>query len=164
MVEFHYKLLFSSGVIGIISIFTPVIFHISTYSVYQFWVWGFAISFGINSIEIGITYNSAADFLIPGFVFLIPVILSSLLILNTSLKARRMEEKLVRLYILGGILMLISPLLLMITWQIIYVFMMDYPTFWGENYFWPSIAIFLQLIAGILATFASIKIRWVYLS
>ena len=159
MVEFHYKLLFSSGVIGIISIFTPVLFHIAPHSVYQFWVWGFIINFGINSSEIGFTYNSEAEFLIPGLLFLIPVVLSSLLFLNTSLKAKRTLKKFVKLYIIGGILMLISPLLLMITWQILYLLAMDFPTFWGEDYYWPSIAIFLQLIAGIIATLASIIIR-----
>ena len=85
MAEFQFKLLFSSGVIGIISIFTPVIFHVSPNFIYQFWLWGFTLFFGLNSNEIGTTYNTEAEFLIPGFIFLIQILMSSLLILFTTL-------------------------------------------------------------------------------
>lgn len=159
MVDFHFKLLFSSGVIGIISIFTPVIFHIGANFIYQFWLWGSVMYFGLNSNEIGIVYDTEIEFLIPGVIFFIIMLVISVLILFTIRKGNRMIEKLAKFYFIGGIVMIISPLFLMITWQIIYILVRDYPTFWGTNYYWPSIAIFLQFLAGILAVLASLKIR-----
>ena len=159
MVEFHFKLLFISGVIGIVSIFTPVIFHIGANFIYQFWLWGSVMHFGLNSNEIGIVYDTEIEFLIPGVISLILMMTASILILFTSLKPKKRLEIWVKYYIIGGIVMIISPLFLIISWQIIYTLARDYPTFWGVNYYWPSISIFLQSIAGILALIMSIKIR-----
>ncbi|MFX1569392.1 MAG: hypothetical protein ACFFCV_13605 [Promethearchaeota archaeon] len=159
MVEFHFKLLFFSGIIGIISIFTPVIFHISANFIYQFWLWGSVMYFGLNSNEIGIVYDTEIEFLIPAVIILILIMATSVLFLFTSLKPKKRLEIWARYYMIGGIVMIISPLFLIISWQIIYTLVRDYPTFWGVNYYWPSIAIFLQLIAGILALVLSLKIR-----
>jgi hypothetical protein len=52
-----------------------------------------------------------------------------------------------------------TPLFLIIGWQIIYVFIIGYPTFWGGNIYWPNFAIFLQFMAGVLYLFSIKKIR-----
>ncbi len=159
MENFRFKLLFSSGVIGIISIFTPVMFHVSPNFVYHFWSWGFMLFFGLNSNEIGTSYNAEAAFLIPGIIFSIFMLMSSVLILYATLKGRKLQKISVKYYIIAGIMMILSPLFLMITWQTVHVLVLNYQTFWGGNTFWPSISLFLQFLAGVLALLGSIKMR-----
>ena len=159
MTEFPSKISFTSGVIGIISIFTPIIFHLSPNSVYNFWSWGFILFFSLNSNEIGTTYNTEVEFLIPGFLSLILIVISSVLILVITLKRKKSQIVNVKYHLIGGIVMIASPLVLMAAWQIIYIIVRDYPTFWGVNYYWPSVAIFLQLIAGTLALLSNMKMR-----
>jgi len=159
MVRIQSKLLFSSGVIGIISIFTPVIFHISPNFFYHFWLWGSTLFFGLNSNEIGTGYNTEAAYLIPGIFCLILILMSSILILITTLKSKKMQKLKVKYYTIGGIVMILSPILLTIAWQIIHVLALGYQTFWGGDIFWPNISIFLQFLAGALALLGSIKMR-----
>jgi len=87
--ELKFKISISSGVIGIISVFTPVVFHLSPNYFYQFWLWGFILFFSLNSNEIGNTYNTDVEFLIPGFIFLILIVISSVLILVVTLKGKQ---------------------------------------------------------------------------
>ncbi len=159
MVEFYYKISFSSGVIGIISLFTPVIFHISPNYIYHFWFWGFTLFFGLTSNEIGFTYDSELEFLIPGIISSIFILISSVLILFTSIKVKREQQLKVKYYYIGGIFMIITPLFLIIGWQIFYIIIRSYPTFWGTNYYWPSFAIILQFIAGTLSIISIMKLR-----
>lgn len=55
--------------------------------------------------------------------------------------------------------MIATPLFLIIGLQVIYIVVRGYPTFWGINYYWPYVAIYLQFIAGILYLLSLKKIR-----
>ena len=143
------KILLLSMILSLISIFTPIIFHVSFYSVYQFWSWGLIVSYGLNSSEIVITYNDDATFLIPALAAMILIILGCSLILY-GLKKDNSKHA-----IIGSSIMIGTPLLLSLLWQLIHVLIAGYPTFWGSsggyNYFLPSFSMFFQLIAGVIA-------------
>jgi len=159
MKEFQFKISFFSGVLGIISVFTPVIFHVNPNEVYHFWLWGFTLFLGLNSNEIGSYYHTETDILIPGYISIILILISSVLILYVTLKGKRTQQFIAKYCIIGGIMMIASSLFLIISWQIISVIVMGYPTFWGENNFRPNIAIFLQFIAGTLVLVSTILSR-----
>lgn len=143
------KILLLSVILSLISIFTPIIFHVSFYSVYQFWSWGLIVSFGLNSSEIVITYNNEATFLIPALSAMGLIILGCGLILY-GLKKDNSKHA-----IIGSSIMIGTPLTLSLLWQLIHVLLVGYPTFWGSsggyNYFLPSFSMFFQLIAGVIA-------------
>jgi len=155
MKKIQKAILLSSAIIGIISVFTPVVFHISTNYLYQFWSWGTSLFFGLSSTEIGSTQNTELEFLIPALSSVVLILLSSGLILKSSLKGSREGEFNSKITFIGGIIMLTIPILLMIIWQLIYTLIRGYPTYWGSdgiyNYFMPSFSIYLQLLAGLLA-------------
>ena len=143
------KILLISVILSLLSLFTPIIFHVSTYSVYQFWSWGFALSFRMDSGEIGITYNNETTFLIPALSAVVLTILGCGLILY-GLKKDNSKHA-----IIGSSIMIGTPLLLSLLWQLIHVLIVGYPTFWGSsggyNYFLPSFSMFFQLLAGVIA-------------
>jgi len=145
-------ILLSSSVIGIISVFTPVIFHVSPNYLYQFWSWGFTLFFGLNSSEIGVSYNTEVEFLIPALISMFLILLSSSLILRSSIKGLRKDEFNTKISLIGGIMMIATPLLLIVIWHFIYTIGRGYPIFWGsfgtENYYWPSFSFLLQFLAG----------------
>lgn len=150
MIGIQNKIPIAATVVSIISVFTPVIFHISPNYVYHFWLWGFTLFFGLNSSEIGITYNPDVEFLIPGIFSSILMLVSSIFFLLSLLKEERGQQIKLKYYYLGSIIMIATPLFLIIGWQIIYVVVRGYPTFWGGNTYWPNLSLFLQFIAGIL--------------
>ena len=150
------KILLLSMILSLISIFTPIIFHVSFYSVYQFWSWGLIVSYGLNSSEIVITYNDDATFLIPALAAMILIILGCGLILY-GLKKDNSKH-----VIIGSSVIIGTPLLLSLLWQLIHTLIMGFPTFWGSsggyNYYFPSFSMFFQLIAGVIALL-SIKMK-----
>jgi len=156
-------ILLSSAIIGLISVFTPVIFHVSPNYLYQFWSWGFTLTIGLSSGEIGVTYNTELEFLIPALFSMILILLSSGLILKSSLKGLREDEFNIKSSIIGGIMMIATPLLLMVIWHFIYTIGRGYPIFWGslgnENYYWPSFSLLLQLLAGGFTLLSSLMIK-----
>ena len=156
-------ILLSSPVIGFISVITPVIYHISPNYLYQFWSFGFTLTFGLSSSEVGTSYNTEVEFLIPALSSMILILLSSSLILKSSLKGLREDEFNSKISIIGGILMIGTPILLMIIWQIFYTLGRGYPTFWGssggDNYYMPSFSIYLQLLAGGFTILSSLMIK-----
>lgn len=143
------KILILAVILSLISIFTPVIFHVSFYCVYQFWSWGLIVSFGLNSSEIVITYNDEAIFLIPALSAM------SLIILGCGLILYGLKKDNSKHAFIGSCIMIGTPLLLSLLWQLIHVLIVGYPTFWGSsggyNYFLPSFSMFFQLIAGVIA-------------
>ena len=145
-------ILLSSGVLGLISVFTPVIFHVSPNYLYQFWSWGFTLFFGLNSSEVGVTNNTEIEFLTPALFSMFLIIIGSSLILTSSIKGFREKEFNIRTSLIGGIMMIATPLVLMIIWHFIYTIGRGYPIFWGsfgtENYYWPSFSFLLQFLAG----------------
>lgn len=88
MKSVYNKISLSSGIIGIISLFTPVIFHISPNYMYNFWFWGLTLFFGLNSSEIGFTFDLELEFLIPGIISSIFIFVSCFLIFFTLLKEK----------------------------------------------------------------------------
>ena len=150
------KILLLSVILSLISLFTPVIFHVSTQTISQFWSWGSALFVWLNSGEIGITYNDEMEFLVPAFIAMGLIILGCVFILYGLNKDNSKHA------IIGSSIMIGTPLLLSLLWQLIYVFIVGYPTFWGSsggyNYYLPSFSIFFQLIAGVIAL-VSIKIN-----
>ena len=161
--RFQKIILLSSGVIGLISVFTPVIFHVSPNYLYQFWSWSFTLFFGLSSTEIGVSYNTEIEFLIPAIISMFLILLSSGLILKSSLKGLREDELNIKSSIIGGIMMIATPLLLMVIWHFIYTIGRGYPIFWGsygnENYYLPSFSFLLQLLAGCFALLSSLMIK-----
>ena len=158
------KLIFlSSAVIGFISILTPVVFHIGTESVYQFWLWGTSLSFNLSSGVVGSNQATELEFLIPALSSMVLILISSSLILKSSLKGLWDDEFNSKISTIGGILMLATPILLIIIWQLVHVVFSDYPTFWGSsggyNYFMPSFSIYLQFLAGFIAISSILIIR-----
>jgi hypothetical protein len=149
----------SSGIIGIISVFTPIIFHISPNYFYHFWLWGLTLFLGLNSNEIGVSYNPDVVFVIPGIISSILFLICSIFIIYSSKKEKRGQQIKAKYHYTGIIIMIGTPLFLSIGWQIIYVVVIGYPTFWGSNIYWPNFAIFLQFITGILYLFSIKKIR-----
>jgi len=145
-------ILLSSAVIGFISVFTPMIFHVSPNYLYQFWSWGFTLFFGLSSSEIGFTYNTEVEFLIPALFSMFLILLSSSLILISSIKGLRKDEFNIKISLIGGIMMIATPLLLIAIWHFIYTLGRGYPIFWGsygnENYYLPSFSFLLQFLAG----------------
>ena len=156
-------ILLSSAVIGFISVITPVIYHVSPNYLYQFWAFGFTLTFGLSWSEVGTSYNTEVEFLIPALSSMILILLSSSLILKSSLKGLREDEFNSKISIIGGILMIATPILLIVIWHFIYTLGRGYPTFWGsyggENYYMPSFSIYIQLLAGILALLSSLLIK-----
>ena len=156
-------ILLTSAVIGLISVFTPVIFHVSPNYIYQFLSWVFTLFFGLSSSEVGVTYNTDVEFLIPALFSMILILLSSGLILRSSPKELRGDEFNIKISIIGGIIMIATPLLLMVIWHLIYTIGRGYPTFWGsygnENYYWPSFSFLLQLLAGGFTLISSLIIK-----
>ncbi|MFX0005369.1 MAG: hypothetical protein ACFFA7_01580 [Promethearchaeota archaeon] len=159
MKSVYNKISLSSGMIGIISLFTPVIFHISPNYMYNFWFWGLTLFFGLNSSEIGFTFDLELEFLIPGIISSIFIFVSCFLIFFILLKEKRQQQLKLMYYYIGGIFMIATPLFLIIGLQVIYIVVRGYPTFWGINYYWPYVAIYLQFIAGILYLLSLKKIR-----
>ena len=145
-------ILLSSGVLGLISVFTPVIFHVSPNYLYQFWSWGFTLFFGLSSTEIGVSYNSEIEFLIPAIISMFLILLSSCLILISSIKGFSENEFNIGTSLIGGIMMVATPLLLMVIWHFVYTIGRGYPIFWGsfgiENYYLPSFSFLFQFLAG----------------
>ena len=145
-------ILLSSAIIGLISVFTPVIFHVSPNYLYQFWSWGFTLFFGLSSTEIGVSYNTEIEFLIPAIISMFLILLSSSLILISSIKGFKENEFNIRTSLIGGIMMVATPLLLMVIWHFIYTLGRGYPIFWGsfgnENYYLPSFSFLFQFLAG----------------
>ncbi|MBY8987972.1 MAG: hypothetical protein KGD61_05920 [Candidatus Lokiarchaeota archaeon] len=156
-------ILLLSGVIGLISVFTPVIFHVSPNYLYQFWSWGLTLFFGLSSTEVGVTYNTEVEFLIPAISSMFLILLSSSLILKSSIKGLREDEFNIKFSLIGGVMMITIPLLLMIIWHFIYTIGRGYPIFWGsfggENYFWPSFSFLLQFLAGSFTILSSLMIK-----
>ena len=163
MNNFNKILLLTSAVICYISIFTPVVFHISTESVYQFWLWGTSLSFNLSTGEINSTQNTQLEFLIPALASMVFIIISSSLIIKTTLKGFRDDNFNSKMTILGGSLMLVTPILLMIIWQLVHTLIAGYPNFWGStggyNYFMPSFSIYMQFIAGIMVVISIIFMK-----
>ncbi|QEE15773.1 hypothetical protein DSAG12_01600 [Promethearchaeum syntrophicum] len=159
----HKIILLSAAVIGFLSVFTPVIYHVSPNYLYQFWLWGFTLTFGLSSSEVDITFNTEVEFLIPALSSMIIILLSSGLILRASIKVVQEDEFNSKISFIGGILMIITPILLAVMWQIIYTLGRGYPTYWGsfggENYFMPSFSMYLQVIAGGLTILASLMLK-----
>ena len=143
------KILLFSMILSLISLFTPVVFHVSFNSIYQFWSWGLTISFGLTSSEIGITYNNEMEFLVPALSAL------GLIVLGCGFIIYGLKKNTSKLAIIGSSIMIGTPLLLSLLWQLIHVLIVGYPTFWGSsggyNYFLPSFSMFFQLIAGVIA-------------
>lgn len=156
-------ILLLSAVMGLLSVFTPVIFHVSPNYLYQFWSWGFTLFFGLSSSEVGVTYNTEAEFLIPALFSMILILFASSMVLIITLKRLREDELNVKIPIIGGIVMIATPLLLMVIWHFLYTIGRGYPIFWGsyggENYFWPSFSFLLQLLAGGLTLLSSLMIK-----
>ena len=155
-------LLLSAGVVGLISIFTPVIFHLSPNYLYQFWSWGLTLFFGLASTEVGVTSNTEIEFLIPALISMVLILLSSGLILKSSLKKRE-DEINIKIPIIGGIMIIATPLVLMVIWHFIYTIGRGYPIFWGsfgsENYYLPSFSFLFQLLAGLLTFISCLMIK-----
>ena len=143
------KILLLSVVLSLISIFAPVIYHVSPNSIYQFWSWGLTISFGLTSSEISIAYNNEMEFLVPALIAM------GLIILGCGLIIYGLKKDNSKHAIIGSIIMIGTPLLLSLLWQLIHILIVGYPTFWGSsggyNYFLPSFSMFFQLIAGVIA-------------
>ena len=156
-------ILLSSGVIGFISVFTPVIFHVSPNYLYQFWSWGFTLFFGLNSEEAGTSNNTEVEFLIPALFSMFLILASSSMVLISSIKGLREDEINTKISLVGGIIMVATPLLLMISWHLIYTIGRGYPIFWGsygtDNYYWPSFSFLLQFLAGGITIILSLTIR-----
>ena len=156
-------LLISAACIGFISVLTPVIFHVSPNYLYQFWSFGFTLSWGLRSSELVVSYNLEIEFLIPALSSVLLILLSSCLILKSSLKISSSDEFNRKNAIMGGILMISTPILLMVIWHLIYTLGRGYPIFWGSsggyNYYWPSFSIYLQFIAGVLALILSLMLN-----
>ena len=140
------KILLLSVILSLISLFTPVVFHVSFDSIYQFWSWGLTIYFGLTSSEIGITYNDETAFLIPALSAGVLIVLGCGLIIYGLKKEISIHA------IIGASIMIGTPL---IFWQVIHVLGVGYPTFWGSsgdyNYFLPSFSMYFQFIAGAIA-------------
>ena len=96
-------ILLLSAVMGLLSVFTPVIFHVSPNYLYQFWSWGFTLFFGLSSSEVGVTYNTEAEFLIPALFSIILILFASSMVLIITLKRLREDELNVKIPIIGGI-------------------------------------------------------------
>lgn len=156
MKDFKFKILFLSGVLGIISVFIPATFHVNPNYVYHFWLWGLAVFFGLNSSEIGSYYVTEAGILIPSWISIILILIGSVLILYITLKDKRTQKLNVKFYVIGGIMMITSPLFFIISNQIISIFVVAHPTFGSGDSFWPNIAIFFQFIAGALVLISTI--------
>ena len=156
-------ILLSSGVLGLISVFTPVIFHVSPNYLYQFWSWGFTLFFGLNSTEVGVSNNTEVEFLIPALFSMFLILLSTSLILKSSIKGLREDEFNIRTSFIGGIMMIATPLLLLVIWHFIYTIGRGYPIFWGsygtENYYWPSFSFLLQFLAGAFTLISILMIK-----
>jgi len=156
-------ILLSSGVIGLISVFTPVIFHVSSNYLYQFWSWGFTLFFGLSSSEVGFTYNTEVEFLIPALFSMFLILISSSLILKSSIKGFREDEINIKYAMVGGIMLIATPLFLIVLWHFIYTIARGYPIFWGsigiENYYWPSFSFLLQLLAGGFTILSNLMIK-----
>ena len=150
------KIILLSVILSLISIFRPIIFHISPYSIYQFWAWGLVLSFGLNSSEIGILYNNELEFLVPA------LFAACLIILGSALTLYGLRKDNSKYVIIGNSIIIGTPILLALVWQLIYVLVVGYPTYWGSsggyNYFLPSFSMFIQFIAGVIAVL-SIKIK-----
>ena len=131
MMRIQKIILLSSAIMGLISVFSPVIFHVSPNNLYQFWSWGFTLTIGLSSGEVGVTYNTELEFLIPALFSMILILLSSGLILKSSLKGLREDEFNIKSSIIGGIIMIATPLLLMVIWHFIYTLGRGYPIFWA---------------------------------
>ncbi len=147
---------------GIISIFTPATFHVNPNYVYHFWLWGLAVFFGLNSSEIGSYYVTEAGILIPGWISIILILIGSVLILYVTLKGKKTEQLKLKFCVIGGIMMITSPLFFIISNQIISIFVIAHPTFGSGDSFWPNITIFFQFIAGtivLISTILSSKTR-----
>ncbi|MFX0023772.1 MAG: hypothetical protein ACFE9S_15705 [Candidatus Hermodarchaeota archaeon] len=144
------KIPITAAVISIISVFTPVIFHISPNYFYHFWLWGLTLFFGLTSNEIGVTYNLDVGFLIPGIISSIVFLISSIIVIFSLIKEKRGQQIKLKYYYTGTIIMIVTPLFLIIGWQIFYVVVIGYSTFWGGNTYWPNFSLFLQFIAGML--------------
>jgi len=150
------KILLLSVVLSLISLFTPVIYHESLNSIYQFWSWGLTLSFGLSSSEIGIIYNNEMEFLAPALFAM------GLIILGCGLILYGLKKDKSKYAIIGSSIIIGTPLLLSLLWQLIHTLIIGFPTFWGSsggyNYFLPSFSMFFQLIAGVIAL-VSIKLN-----
>ena len=151
-----------SGVVGLISVFLPVIFHVSPNYLYQFWSWGYTLFIGLNSSEVGASNNTELEFLIPALISMFLVLCGASLVLISSIKGLREDEYNSKISLLGGIMMVATPLLLMISWHFIYTIGKGYPIFWGsygtENYYLPSFSFLLQFLAGGFTLLSSLMI------
>ena len=151
-----------SGVVGLISVFLPVVFHVSPNYLYQFWSWGYTLFFGLNSSEVGASNNTELEFLIPALISMFLILASSSMVLISSIKGLRVDEINTKISLVGGIMTVATPLLLMISWHFIYTIGKGYPIFWGsygtENYYLPSFSFLLQFLAGGFTLLSSLMI------
>ena len=119
--------------------------------------------FGLSSTEVGVTYNTELEFLIPAMISMFLILISSSLILRSSIKGLRKDELNIKISLIGGIMMIATPLLLLISWHFIYTIGRGYPIFWGsfgiENYFWPSFSFLLQFLAGAFSLLSNLMIK-----
>ena len=157
------NILILSAILGLISAFTPVISHISPNYLIQFWSWGFNLFFGLSSSEVGFSYYTELELLIPALFSIILILLCSIFILIFTLKRFREKELNVRFPLISGIILITTPLLLMVSWHFIYTLSKGYPIFWGSyggyNYYLPSFSLILQLLAGGFALLSSLIIK-----
>lgn len=156
-------LLLVSAVLGIISAFTPVIFHVSPNYLNQFWSWGFILYFGLSSSEVGVSYIPEAEFLLPALFSMILILIFSIFILIFTLKGLKEKELNIKFPIIAGIIMIATPLLLMLSWHFLYTIGRGYPIFWGSyggyNYYLPSFSFLLQFLAGGFGLLSSLVIK-----
>lgn len=161
--RFQKACLVLSAVLGITSVFTPIIYHISPNYLYQFWSWGFTLYFGLSSSEIGVSYNSEVEFLLPALFSIILILICSIFLLIFILKGFREKELKIRLPTIAGIIMIATPAILMISWHLLYTIGRGYPVFWGSyggyNYYLPSYSFVFQFSAGGLALLSSLIIK-----
>ncbi len=155
--------LVSTACIGFLSVLTPVIYHISPNYLYQFWPFGFTLSFGLSTSEVVVSYNSEVEFLIPALSSILVIAFSSGLILKSSLKKTSENEFKRKIALIGGILLIITSIFIMVIWHLIYTLGRGYPVFWGssggDNYYTPSFGIYLQFVAGGVAVIVSVLIK-----
>ncbi|MFX1375636.1 MAG: hypothetical protein ACFFA0_07475 [Promethearchaeota archaeon] len=142
-----YILSFIAGIIGLISLITPIAYHEDAFSESYIWMWGlYTLKILAGSTEINFSEDS--DYLTWAMISTLLIVLATIILINTANKARRRKSDYSSIWIVCGIMLIAAP--------IVYYFGLseEIPT-WLTDLFWDyydfHFAFFGPIIAGVLA-------------
>ncbi|UYP46826.1 hypothetical protein NEF87_003111 [Candidatus Lokiarchaeum ossiferum] len=154
------KILLSlTGCIGFISVLTPVMFHVSPNYLYHFWAFGLVFGSALRSDEVVVYSNFQTEFLIPALFAVIVILVGCGLIFKSTFKISSRNDFNGKLAIIGGILMISTPVLLLAIWYLLHILDRGYSIFWGPSDFTPSFSIYIQFFAGMSALILSLFMK-----